>query len=99
MEFTTTIFGGRKLLYNGYIYIKDKDLTDVTYWRCETRGICSSRMITYIGSGYVKKAPSRHKHHADTAFVEAAKTIGAIKLRSTQTDDVTSSVIQYSTSA
>ena len=99
MEFTTTIFGGRKLLHNGYIYIKDKDVADVSYWRCEKRGICSSRMITYIGSGSVKKPPSSHNHHADTASVEAAKTIGAIKLRSTQTDDVTSSVIQYSTSA
>ena len=79
--------------------MKDKDVADVTYWRCEKRGICSSRMITYIGSGSVKKAPSSHNHHADTASVEAAKTIGAKKLRSTQTDDVTSSVIQHSTSA
>ena len=86
MEFTSTIFGGRKLLYNGYIFVKDKDLADVTYWRCEKRGICSSRMITYIVSGSVKKVPSSH-HQADTASAEAAKTIEAIKLRSTQTDD------------
>ena len=99
MEFTSTIFGGRKLLYNGYIYMKDKDLADVSYWCCEKRGICSSRMVTYIVSGSIKKAPSSHNHQPDTASVEAAKTIGAIKLRSTQTDDVTSSVIQHSISS
>ena len=83
----------------GTFYMKDKDLADVSYWRCEKRGICSSRMVTYIVSGSVKKAPSSHNHQPDTASVEAAKTIGAIKLRSTQTDDVTSSVIQHSTSS
>lgn len=93
MEFTSTIFGGRKLLYNGYVYIKDKDSADATYWRCEKRGICSSRMITSIASGLVKNAPTSHNHETDNAYVEAAKTIGAIKSRSTQTDEVTSSVI------
>ena len=73
MEFTSTIFGGRKLLYNGYIYVKDKDLADVTYWRCEKRGIRSSRMITYIVSGSVKKVPSSHNHQADTASVRQQK--------------------------
>ena len=73
MEFTTTIFGGRKLLYNGYIYIKEKDVADVTYWGGEKRGVCSSHMITYIGRESVKKAPSSHNHHAYTASVEAAK--------------------------
>ena len=77
--------------------MKDKDSADVNYWRCEERGICSSRMITYIVSGSIKKPPSSHNHQPDTAYVEAAKTIGAIKLRSTQNDDVTYSVIQYST--
>ena len=97
MKFKSTIYGGKKLLYNGCTYVKDKDLADVTYWRCEKRGICSSRMITNIVSSSVKKVPSCHNHQADTASVEAAKTIGAIKLRSTQTDDVTSSDIQQST--
>ena len=39
MELISTIFGGMKLIYNGHIYIKDKDPVDVTYWRCEKRGI------------------------------------------------------------
>ena len=55
MEFTSTIFGGRKLLYNGYIYMKDKVSADANYLRCEKRGICSSRMIKFIASGLVKK--------------------------------------------
>ena len=99
MEFTSTIFRGSKLIYNGYIYIKDKDLADVIDLRCERRGICSSRIITYIVSGSVKKSPSSHNHEADITSVEAIKTIETIKLRSTQTEDMTSSVIQHTTSS
>ena len=75
MEFTSTIFRGRKLLYNGYIYMKDKVLADANYLRCEKRGICSSRMITFIASVLVKKAPSSHNHEADIASIEAAKSM------------------------
>ena len=46
MELISTIFGGKKLIYDGYIYIKDIDSEDSTYWRCEKRGLCNSRMIT-----------------------------------------------------
>ena len=37
--------------------MKDKDSADATYWRCEKREICSSRMITFIASGLVKRLP------------------------------------------
>ena len=72
MEFMSTIFRGRNLLYNGYIYIKDKDLADATYWHCEKRGICNNRMTTIIISGLVKKAPSSHDVEAFIAAIEAA---------------------------
>ena len=90
MEFTSTNFGGRKLPYNVYVYIKDKDSADATSWRSEKRGICSSHIITSIASGLVTNAPSSHNHETDIAYAEAVKTIGAIKSRSTQTDEVTS---------
>ena len=56
-------------------------------------------MITFIVSGLVKKAPLNHNHQADIASIEAAKAIEAVKQRSTQTDEVTYSVIQHSTSS
>ena len=85
MEFTYN-FGGRKLLYNGYFLMRDNYLADVTYWRCEKRGICSSRMITSTVSGSVEKVPSSYNHQLGIAFVEAAIIKGAIKLRFTKTD-------------
>ena len=97
MEFSSTIFSGRKLLYKGYIYIKDKDSIDSTYWRCEKRDLCNGRITTHRVSGCIKKPPSTHTHSPDSAAIEAVKTIGDIKLRSTLTEEATSSVIQNST--
>ena len=97
MEFSSTIFSGRKLLYKGYIYIKDKDSIDSTYWRCEKRDSCNGRITTHRVSGCIKKPPSTHTHSPDSAAIEAVKTIGDIKLRSTLTEEATSSIIQNST--
>ena len=56
-------------------------------------------MITCIINGFVKKSPLNHNHQPDFASVEAVKTIEAIKLGSTLTEEVTSSVIQNATSS
>ena len=97
MEFTSTIFGGQKLLNNGYMYVKDKDSIDVIYWRCVERGLCNARITTYKSNGSVKKPPSIHNHPPDNVALETARTIGEIKVRSTLTEEATSSVIQNCT--
>ena len=56
-------------------------------------------MITFRGNSSVKKAPSNHNHASDMTSVEAVKTVEAIKCRATLSDEVTSSVIQNSTSS
>ena len=48
-------------------------------------------------SGCIKNPPSTHTHSHDSVAIEAVKTIGDIKLRSTLTEEPTSSVIQNST--
>ena len=68
-----------------YRCFKDKDSIDSTYWRCEKRDLCNGRITTHRVSGCMKKPPSTHK------------TFGDIKLRSTLTEEPTSSVIQNST--
>ena len=70
MELISTNYGGKKLIYDGYIYIKDKDSEDSTYWRCEKRGLCSSRMITFRANESVKKSPLTHSHQPDLAYIE-----------------------------
>ena len=69
-------FWWKNLLCNGYMYIKDKDSADTTYSRCEKRGICISRMITYRSNDSVKKSPSNHNNASDIASVEAVKLYG-----------------------
>ena len=67
MESIKTIFGGKKLLYNGYIYIKDRDTAEATYWRCEKRGTCNGRMTTLRINESVKNHPSSHNHPPDVS--------------------------------
>ena len=86
-----------KLIFKGYIYIKDKDSCDSTYWSCEKRGLCNGRVTAHIVSGCIKNPPSTHTYSPDTAAIEDVKTIGDIKLRSTFTEESTSTVIQNST--
>ena len=97
MEYTSTIFEGKKLPNNGYMYIKNRDSNDVIYWRCVERGLCNARITTYKSDGSVKKTPTIHNHPPDNVALETARTIGEIKMRATLTEEATSSVIQYCT--
>ena len=97
METLKTIFGGKKLIFNGYVYIKDRHSNEATYWRCEKRGICNARMTTFRLDESVKKHPSSHNHPTDLSSVEAARTIEEIKSRAILTDETTSSVINKCT--
>ena len=97
METLKTIFGGKKLIFNGYVYIKDRHSNEATYWRCEKRGICNARMTTFRLDESVKKHPSAHNHPTDLSSVEAARTIEEIKSRAILTDETTSSVINKCT--
>ena len=55
--------------------MKDKDSDDSTYWRCEERGLCNSRMITNRANGSVKNSPLTHSHQPDLASIEAVKLL------------------------
>lgn len=83
----------QKLIFNGYVYIKDRDANERTYWCCEKRGRCNGRMITSMQDESVKKYPSTHNHPPDLSSVEAARVIEEIKSSATLTDETTSSVI------
>ena len=57
METLKTIFGGKKLIFNDYVYIKDRHSNEAPYWRCEKRGICNARMTTFRLDESVKNIP------------------------------------------
>ncbi|XP_058451164.1 modifier of mdg4-like isoform X22 [Malaya genurostris] len=58
--------GAKKLMYNGYEYVKDRDFTDSTNWRCSLfkRRKCRARAITkdIRGITYVRLTNGSHCH-------------------------------------
>ena len=65
MEFITSSKGGRKLVIEGYIYCKNKSLTNgSSCWECEERRSkngCNARVTLYENEEIIKE-PSEHKH-------------------------------------
>ena len=65
MEFITSSKGGRKLVIEGYIYCKNKSLTNgSSCWECEERRSkngCNARVTLYENEEIIK-GPSEHKH-------------------------------------
>ncbi|XP_053697281.1 modifier of mdg4-like isoform X14 [Sabethes cyaneus] len=58
--------GAKKLIYNGFEYVKDRDFTDSTNWRCSLfkRRKCRARAITKEINGvtYVRLTNDSHCH-------------------------------------
>ena len=48
MEYIRNSQGNRKLLYQGFVYVLDKKKEETSYWRCERRKECSSRLSTLL---------------------------------------------------
>ena len=76
------IFGGNKLIFDGYVYITDRDSNEVNYLLCE-RG----RMTIFRLDGSEKTHPSTHNNPTDLSSIEAAKTIEEIESRAILTDE------------
>lgn len=58
--------GARKLLCQGFEYVKDRDFSDSTNWRCSLfrRQKCRARAITKLihGVTYVRLTNDSHSH-------------------------------------
>ena len=94
MEFATSKRGGRKLIFDGYVYSIDRIRDDKVYWKCEERKICSGR--TTVGH-VICNGPSQHTHAGDPSSVAALKTITAIKERAVNSEEATSTLVQNCT--
>ncbi|XP_077471395.1 uncharacterized protein LOC144085712 isoform X2 [Stigmatopora argus] len=96
MEFTVTKRGGRKLLYNGYAYTVDKMRDGITYWKCEGRRSCGGRLKTV--NDILLGLPLPHCHRSDPSRVVVLKTVQEMKERASNTQEITSALIQNCTS-
>ena len=96
MEFTFTKRGGRKLLHNGYAYTVTRKRDDITYWRCEERGRCGGRLKTV--NDILQGDPPPHSHLPDASRVVVLKKVQEMKERATNTEELTSTIVQNCTS-
>ena len=92
MEFTASRKGNAKLIIGGFSYVRDKIVKNTTYWKCDQFRICRSRVSTT--NDRVNKGPSQHTHAPDLARIEAQKTVNRIRERASNSEDLTSNIIQ-----
>lgn len=86
---------------NGFMFIFDAFSADKTkrFWRCRKRNICKSRIHTNVDEDdlTVLKRINEHSHDSDAAAVEAEVAVTKIKIRSQQTLESTSIVLNECT--
>ena len=94
MEKTKTNKGGKKLLYEGYAYVVDKQKEDRILWRCEKRGYCGGRITT---SNDTVLSFTSHSHQPDSLRCDALKIQNKIKDTASVTEDIPSNIIHNAT--
>ncbi|XP_033096608.1 uncharacterized protein LOC117100884 [Anneissia japonica] len=89
MEFIKSNKGGRKLIHNGYLYIKRSSNKSSIYWQCshKVKFACKALLTSDLDCAVVKSV-SAHTHDPDSSEVKAEKArqqINADALRSRAT--------------
>jgi hypothetical protein len=87
MEHIISDKGGQKLLFEGYLYVKQKVLTNnVVSWECERRRYTEScRAKLKVDGMQVVGRIHEHTHAPDTAKVEVVKAYQSMKQKAKET--------------
>lgn len=87
LQYIESVKGHRKLLLDGHLYIKDKQIDSKIYWRCERykKFKCSVRVISVDND--ITKESGQHNHAADAAEVEAAQVMQNVRENARRTQD------------
>ena len=96
MEFIETTKGGRKLSKDGFLYIKNKTLTNGrTYWECAQRcsGSGCNVKITLNGADRFVAQTHQHTHAADPEGNDLLKARAGIKRSAKDTAEKTQNII------
>ena len=96
MEFITSTKGSQKLCYNGYIYIKNKLLTNGnTYWECAERRSgngCKAKM-RLDPTNEIINAANEHTHEPDPERIAVIKVRAGMKRAAKETDSSTNNIL------
>lgn len=84
---------------NGFMFVFNTFSADgkKRFWRCRKRNICKSRVNTNVDDLTVLKRINEHSHDSNAAVVEAEVAVTKIKIRSQQTLESTSIVLNECT--
>ena len=96
MEFIETTKGGRKLSKDGFLYIKNKTLTNGrTYWECPQRrsGNGCKVKITLDAAARFATQTDQHTHAADPEGNNLLKARAGIKRSARDTAEKTQNII------
>ena len=96
MEFIEPTNGGRKLSKDGFLYIKNKVLTNErAYWKCAQRrsGNGSNVKITLDPAGKFVTQTHQHSHAADPEDNDLLKARARIKRSAKDTAEKTQNII------
>ena len=74
----------KKVIFNQFVYLKERESQGTTYWRCENRGTCSSRIHVYCDT--VVKDTNSHNHAPDAARIEVLKALTKMDELTTTSD-------------
>ncbi|XP_003728113.2 uncharacterized protein LOC100889712 [Strongylocentrotus purpuratus] len=90
MEWTKTERGGRKLILDGYIYVKKKNLADGwEIYECElrrNRRVCKAKIKVKTSGEDEFKGRTEHNHPSDHGKANAYKVKAAMKRLAVETD-------------
>eukprot|EP00057_Strongylocentrotus_purpuratus_P026943 XP_011681417.1 PREDICTED: uncharacterized protein LOC100889712 isoform X2 [Strongylocentrotus purpuratus] len=90
MEWTKTERGGRKLILDGYIYVKKKNLADGwEIYECElrrNRRVCKAKIKVKTSGEEEFKGRTEHNHPSDHGKANAYKVKAAMKRLAVETD-------------
>lgn len=94
LKFVTSEKGKPKLLFDGHLYYKDKEVdVNKIYWKCENyrKVKCVARLVSE-GDHIIKKSGD-HNHVADAANVEGGIVMSHIRENAKHTQDAPQLII------
>ena len=95
MEFITSTRGGSKLIFEGYVYVKQKDLANgAISYECELRRneLQCKPKLHVIGNNITSRI-NEHTHAPNTGRTDATKIKSVLKQRALDTDESAQQII------
>ena len=97
MDFIRSSRGKDRLVHDGYIYVKQKDLANgVVSFECEERrnkAVCKAKLKVHIERNEVVGRLHNHTHAPSKAKIEAARTIQRVNMRAIDTEETPQQIL------